>query len=142
MEEGREGVAVFFCQCDGEVSGMVDVPAVMKYAATLPKVVIVEEHEHLCSKEGIARLKEAISDAKIDRVVMAACSPRTHGDIFLSALESVGINEYLVEFANLREQCAWVHEDRMEATEKAKDLVRMAVFRAIELEPLEKIKLR
>ncbi|MBC8521644.1 MAG: CoB--CoM heterodisulfide reductase iron-sulfur subunit A family protein [Methanomicrobia archaeon] len=141
MEEGREGVAVFFCHCDGEVSGMVDVPAVMKYAATLPKVVIAEEHEHLCSKEGIARLKEVLGDAKVDRVVMAACSPRTHGDIFLSALESVGINEYLVEFANLREQCAWVHEDRMEATDKAKDLVRMAVFRAMELEPLEKIKL-
>jgi len=141
MEKGREGVAVFFCHCDGEVSGMVDVPAVMKYAATLPKVVIAEEHEHLCSKEGIARLKEVLGDAKVDRVVMAACSPRTHGDIFLSALESVGINEYLVEFANLREQCAWVHEDRMEATDKAKDLVRMAVFRAMELEPLEKIKL-
>lgn len=141
MEEGREGVAVFFCHCDGEVSGMVDVPALMKYAATLPKVVIVEEHEHLCSKEGIARLKEVLGDAKVDRVVMAACSPRTHGDIFLSALESVGINEYLVEFANLREQCAWVHEDRMEAMEKAMDLVRMAVFRAMELEPLEKIKL-
>ena len=141
MEEEREGVAVFFCHCDGEVSGMVDVPAVMKYAATLPKVVIVEEHEHLCSKEGIARLKEALGDAKVDRVVMAACSPRTHGDIFLSALESVGINEYLVEFANLREQCAWVHEDRVEATEKAKDLVRMTVFMAAELEPLEKIKL-
>jgi heterodisulfide reductase subunit A len=141
MEEEREGVAVFFCHCDGEVSGMVNVPAVMKYAATLPKVVIVKEHEHLCSKEGIARLKEDLGDAKVDRVVMAACSPRTHGEIFLSALESVGINEYLVEFANLREQCAWVHEDQVEATEKAKDLVRMAVFRVMELEPLEKIKL-
>jgi heterodisulfide reductase subunit A len=141
MEEEREGVVVFFCHCDGDVSGIVNVPAVMQYAAKLPKVVMVKEHEHLCSKEGIARLKEVIEDAKVDRVVMAACSPRTHGDIFRSALESVGINEYLVEFANLREQCAWVHEDQAEATEKAKDLVRMAVFRAMGLEPLEKIKL-
>ncbi len=141
MKEEKDGMAVFFCHCDGEVSGMVDVPAVMEYAATLPKVTIVEEHEHLCSKEGIARLKEVLRDGKVDRVVMAACSPRTHGDIFLNAVESVGINEYLVEFANLREQCAWVHEDREEATEKAKDLVRMAVFRAMELEPLDRIKL-
>jgi heterodisulfide reductase subunit A len=140
-EKERGGVAVFFCHCDGEVSGTVNVPAVAKYAATLPRVVIAEEHEHLCSKEGIARLKEVLGAVKVDRVVMAACSPRTHGGIFLSALESVGINEYLVEFANLREQCAWVHEDRVEATEKAKDLVRMAVFRVMELEPLEKIKL-
>jgi heterodisulfide reductase subunit A len=141
VEEEREGVAVFFCHCEGEVSGTVNVPTVMQYAATLPKVVMVEEHEHLCSKAGIARLKEVLAGANVDRVVMAACSPRTHGDIFLSALESVDINEYLVEFANLREQCAWVHEDSAEATEKAKDLVRMAVFRATELEPLEKIKL-
>ena len=139
MEEKGEGVAVFFCHCDGEVSGTVDVPAVAKYAATLPKVVIVEEQEHLCSKEGIARLKEVLGAGKVDRVVMAACSPRTHGGIFLNALKSVGINEYLVDFANLREQCAWVHSGE-EATDKAKDLVRMAVFRAIELEPLEKIK--
>ncbi len=137
MEDRR--VAVFFCDCDGEISDRVNISEVKRYAMALPGVVIAEEHEHLCSKEGIMHLKEVLGDGKADRVVMAACSPRTHGDIFISALESIGINEYVVEFANLREQCAWVHEEG--ATAKAKDLVRMAVFRAMELEPLEKIRL-
>jgi len=133
-EEPRIGV--FVCHCGVNIGGVVDVPKVVEYAKTLPHVAYAEDNIYTCSEAGIDSIKDAIKKFNLDRVVVSSCTPRTHEPLFRAACEEAGLNKYLFEMANIREQCSWVHPKEPEkATEKANDLVRMAVARATWLEP-------
>ena len=129
-------IGVFVCHCGVNIGGVVKVPKVVEYAKTLPHVAYAEDNIYTCSEAGIDGIKDAIKKFNLNRVVVASCTPRTHEPLFRSACEEVGLNKYLFEMANIREQCSWVHPKEPEkATEKAKDLVRIAVARATMLEP-------
>ncbi len=135
-EEPRIGV--FVCHCGVNIAGVVDVKAVRDYAGTLPGVVLYEDTLYSCSQDALKSIAEKIKANRLNRVVIAACSPRTHEPLFQETLRSIGVNPALFEMANIRDQCAWVHSQEPEAaTEKSKDLVRMAVAKARLLEPLE-----
>ena len=130
-------IGVFICSCGTNIGGIVDVPAVAEYARTLPGVVHVEENLFSCSQDTQDKMKEVIEREKLNRVVVAACTPRTHEALFQETLREAGLNKYLFEMANIRNQCSWVHSNEKDkATEKAKDLVRMAVARAQLIRPL------
>ena len=138
-EEPRIGV--FVCRCGINIAAVVRVPEVVDYARTLPNVVYAEERLFACSKDSQEAIKEAIRKHKLNRVVVASCTPRTHEPLFRKTCEEAGLNPYLFEMANIREQDSWVHPGMfVEATEKAKDLVRMAVARARLLKPLTPLK--
>ena len=131
-------IGVFVCHCGINIGGVVDVPAVVGYAETLPGVAYAEATLYTCSSDGLNKLKEAIKRHDLNRVVVASCTPRTHEPLFQGACEDAGLNKYLFEMANIRDQCSWVHMHEPEkATEKAKDLVRMAVAKARLLKPQE-----
>ncbi len=134
-------IGVFVCKCGINIAGVVDVEAVEKYAATLPYVEYVGQNLFTCSQDTQDQMKELIAEHRLNRVVVASCTPKTHEAIFMDTLESCGINKYLFEMANIRNQNSWIHSDNPEkATEKAKELVRMAVARSASLYPLhEKI---
>ena len=135
-------VGVFICHCGINIGGVVDVPAVVEYAKTLPNSVYVAENLYTCSSDTQEKMKEVIREHRLNRVVVASCSPRTHEPLFQETIREVGLNRYLFEMANIRDQCSWVHMREPEAaTRKAKDLVRMAVAKARRLEPLERPKL-
>lgn len=130
-------IGVFVCNCGVNIAGVVDVPEVAEYAEKLPNVVYVQENLFSCSQDALKQLVEVIKEQNLNRVVVAACSPRTHEPLFQETLRNSGLNKYLYEQANIRDQCSWVHSgDPDAATEKAKDLVRMAVSRASLIEPL------
>jgi len=140
VEEPRIGV--FICHCGVNIGGVVNVPEVVKYAKTLPNVAYAEANIYTCSEAGLTSIRENIKKEGLNRVIVASCTPRTHEPLFRSACREAGINHYLFEMANIREQCSWVHQHQQEkATEKAKDLVRMAVARATWLEPQEEPEL-
>lgn len=120
-------VGVFVCHCGTNISAMVDVVKVAEVAKSMPNVVFTTDYKYMCSEPGQGVIRDAIKEHNLDRVVVAACSPRMHETTFQKAIASAGLNPYLLEIANLREQCAWVHTDKEKATEKAIDLVRMAV---------------
>lgn len=142
MEKEELRIGVFVCHCGANIAGFLDVPAVAEYAATLPHVVHAEHNLYTCAEDGLAAIRAAIKEKKLNRVVVASCTPRTHEPLFREACEEAGLNKYLFEFANIRDQCSWVHmKDWDRATQKAKDLVRMAVARAALLEPQEEIEL-
>jgi heterodisulfide reductase subunit A len=129
-------IGVFVCRCGINIAAYVDVPAVVEYAKTLPGVEYAEENMYTCSSDGLNKIKEAIKKHSLERVVVAACTPRTHEPLFQATCEEAGVNKYLFEMANIRDQCSWVHMREPEkATEKAKDLIRMAVAKATLLEP-------
>jgi len=131
-------IGVFVCNCGINIGGVVDVPAVTEYVRSLPHVAYAEENLFTCSQDTQEKMKEVIKEQDLNRVVVASCSPRTHEPLFQETLQACGLNKYLFEMANIRDQDSWVHGDDHEgATEKAKDLVRMAVARAALLEPLE-----
>jgi len=135
-EEPRIGV--FVCHCGSNIAGHVDVGAVADYARKLPGVVFVQENMYTCSDAGLTEIKTAIVDEKLERVVVAACTPRTHQPLFQETCREAGLNPYLFEFVNIRDQCSWVHMRELEAaTHKAQDLVRMGVAKARLLQPLE-----
>ena len=135
-------IGVFVCNCGINIASTVDVPRVVEYASGLPKVAHAQEFLFACSKDAQKAISEAISQKKLNRVSVAACTPRTHEPLFQSTLEATGLNPYLFEFANIREQCSWVHQGAPDkATQKAKELVRMAVAKAARLEPLDNSKL-
>ena len=135
-------VGVFVCNCGVNIGGIVRVPEVAAYAKTLPYVAYVEEDMFSCSQDTQDNMKEVIKEHHLNRIVVAACSPRTHEPLFRETLVQAGLNKYLFEMANIRNQCSWVHGyDTDAATEKAKDLVRMAVAKVAQLEPLEEVKL-
>ena len=139
-EEPRIGV--FVCNCGINIGGIADVPVVRDYAGTLPNVVYVEDNLFTCSQDTQDKMKEIIKEKRINRVVVASCSPRTHEPLFQETIRDVGLNKYLFEMANIRDQNTWVHiNDPEKATKKAKDLVRMAVAKAALVEPLKQITL-
>ncbi len=139
-EEPRVGV--FVCRCGTNIAGVVDVPAVRDYAGTLPNVVYAADNLFTCSQDTQENIQNAIKENRLNRVVVAACTPRTHEPLFQETIRDAGINPYLFEFANIRDQDSWVHKESPEkATQKAKDLVRMAVSKATFLEPIERLRL-
>ena len=134
-------IGVYVCHCGLNIAGSVDVEEVAKFAATLPNVVVAKDYRYMCSDIGQELIKNDIKEYKLNRVVVASCSPRLHGPTFRRVCEEAGLNKYLFEMANIREQCSWVHlYQKEEATEKAKDLVKMAVAKAALLRPAKDIE--
>jgi heterodisulfide reductase subunit A len=139
-EEPRIGV--FICHCGINIGGVVDVPGIVEYAKTLPNVVHAEHNLYTCSEDTQGHITEMITEHNLNRTIVASCTPRTHEPLFRSTTAEGGINPYLFEMANIRDQCSWVHMHQPEkATDKAKDLVRMAVAKSRMLEPLHKMEL-
>jgi len=134
-----EGIrtGVFVCHCGINIGSVVNVPEVVKFAAGLPGVVHAEENLYACSQDNQANIRDAVEKYRLNRVVVASCSPRTHEPLFQETLRDAGLNANLFEMANIRDQCSWVHQAQPgEATAKAKDLVRMAVAKAALSEPV------
>ena len=139
-EEPR--IAVFICHCGINIGGYVDVPQVTEYAKTLPNVVYAEDNLYTCSQDTQERIKAMIEEHNLNRVVVASCTPRTHEPLFQETIREAGLNKYLFEMANIRDQCSWVHMHEPEkATEKAKDLIRMTVAKARLEEPLKPLSI-
>jgi heterodisulfide reductase subunit A len=131
-------IGVFVCHCGINIGGVVDVPNVVEYAKTLPNVAYAEHNLYTCSQDTQERIKENILEHNLNRVIVASCTPRTHEPLFQNTIREGGLNRFLFEMANIRDQCSWIHMHMpAEATRKAKDLVRMAVAKASFLEPLE-----
>ncbi|MBC7130538.1 CoB--CoM heterodisulfide reductase iron-sulfur subunit A family protein [Candidatus Bathyarchaeota archaeon] len=131
-------IGVFICHCGINIGGVVRVPEVVEYAKKLPNVVYAEENLYTCSDDTQKRIIEKIREHRLNRVVVASCTPRTHEPLFRETVREAGLNPYLFEMANIRDQCSWVHmHDPDSATEKAKDLVRSAVAKACLLQPLK-----
>ena len=140
QEEPRVGV--FVCHCGANIGRVVDVPSAVEYALTLPNVVYATEQLFSCATDSASAITETIREKGLNRVVVAACSPRTLEPLFRDTLREAGINQYYFDMANIREHCSWVHSrEKEEATEKAKDITRMSVARACHLEPLQEIDL-
>ena len=130
-------VGVFVCHCGLNIGGFVDVKAVTDYTATLPYVVFSDSNLYTCSSDTQSRIKEKIAEHNLNRVVVASCTPRTHEPLFQETIREAGLNRFLFEMANIRDQNSWVHQnDRAGATQKAIDLVKAAVFKAADLTPL------
>jgi heterodisulfide reductase subunit A len=134
-------VGVFVCNCGSNIGGFLNVPEIAEYARTLPNVVYVEDNLYTCSNDTQNKITEKIKEHNLNRVVVSACTPRTHEPLFRNTVRKAGLNPYLFEMANIRDQCSWVHmNEREKGTKKAKDLVRMAVAKARLLEPLAMMK--
>lgn len=130
-------IGVFVCCCGTNIAGVVDVEAAAEYAQKLPGVVLSDVFLFACSTDSKVRIKERIIEHDINRVVVASCSPKTHEELFRGTLREAGLNPYLLEMANIRNQCSWVHTNRSEmATQKAKDLIRMSVSRVALQKPI------
>ena len=130
-------VGVFVCCCGTNIAGFVDVPQVVEFAKTLPHVVYAEKNLFSCSQDTQSQISQVIRDHGLNRVVVSACTPKTHEPLFQETLINAGLNKYLFEMTNIRNQCSWVHKDDMErATQKAKDLVEMSVAKVTLHEPL------
>ncbi len=130
-------IAVFVCHCGSNIGGFLDVPEVAEYAKTLPNVIHAEHTLYTCSQDSITHITETVKKLGANRVVVAACTPLTHGPLFQDSIRAAGLNPYLFEMANIRNQCSWVHsDDWAAATQKAKELLRMAAVRATQLQPL------
>jgi len=135
-------VGVYVCHCGANIGRVVDVPSAVDYAKTLPNVVHSEENVFICSTEAAATLAKDIREKGLNRVVVAACTPRTHEPLFRDTLREAGINQYYFDMANIREHCSWVHSlDKDTANAKAKEIIRMAAARACHLEPLQEFDL-
>ena len=130
-------IGVYVCHCGTNIAQTVDVEAVAEHAQTMPGVVVAKAYKYMCSDPGQEIVKQDIVDHKLNRVVVASCSPLMHETTFRKACEDAGLNRFLFQMANIREHCSWVHPERSEATEKAKRLVRGAVRRVWFHEPLE-----
>ncbi len=131
-------VGVFLCHCGTNIGGVINLPEVAEFTRKLDGVAYVQENLHSCSSEGITRIQEAVKEKGLERVVVSACTPRTHEGLFMSAVEDAGLNKYLFQMVNIREHDSWVHaDDPKKATQKAMNLLQMAVAKAILLEPEE-----
>jgi heterodisulfide reductase subunit A len=138
----RPRIGVFVCHCGTNIAGIVDVPAVAEYAATLPYVEFATNNLYSCSQDTQENMAKIIAEKKLNRVVVAACTPKTHEPLFQETLINAGLNKYLFEMANIRNQDSWVHKNNPDlATKKAKDLVRMAVHKAALMAPLKEAEL-
>ena len=135
-------IGVFVCHCGANISRVVDVPDTVAYTQTLPNVVHVENQLFSCATNSMKAIVDTVKEKSLNRVVIAACSPRTLEALFRDTLQEAGINKYYLDMANIREHCSWCHAREKEAaTDKAKDIVRMSVARAINLEPLQEFDL-
>ena len=142
VSEEEPRVGVFVCHCGANIGRVVDVPSTVEYALTLPNVVYAQEQLFSCATNSAREITDMIQEKGLNRVVVAACSPRTLEPLFRDTLREAGINQYFYEMANIREHCSWVHsKEKEEATEKAQDILRMSVARACHLEPLQEIDL-
>ena len=134
-------IGVYVCHCGLNIANTVDCEAVARFAEKLADVVISKDNPYICSEPGQHLIQNDIREHHLNRIVVASCSPRLHEPTFRRVCEEAGLNPYLMEMANLREQCSWVHSHEPEkATEKATDLVKMAVSRARKLEPQKEQK--
>lgn len=139
QEEPRVGV--FVCHCGINIAAVIDVEKVTEYVKTLPFVAYSDHYTFTCATDSLEKIKQKVDEHKLNRVVVASCSPRTHEAVFQESLRQVGLNPHLFEMANIRDQDAWVHrDDHTAATEKAKELVKMAIARAIRLEPFQETR--
>jgi len=142
VSEEETRVGVFVCHCGANIGRVVDVPSVVEYSSTLDSVVHAEEGLFVCSTDAAEQISNTIREKGLNRVVVAACTPRTHEPLFRDTLREGGINQYFFDMANIREHCSWVHsKQKEEATAKAKDIVRMSVARTANLEPLQEFDL-
>lgn len=138
IDVSQPRIGVFVCHCGINIGGVVNVPEVRDYARSLEGVVYVEDNLYTCSQDTQEKIKKAIIEHQLNRVVVASCSPRTHEPLFQETVRQVGLNKYLFEMTNIRDQCSWVHMHQPnEATEKAKELLRMAVAKSRLLKPLK-----
>jgi len=133
-------MGVFVCWCGANIAETVDCDEVARYAAKLPSVVIARSYKYMCSDPGQKIVTDAIEEHKLTGVIVASCSPRMHEPTFRKAATTVGLNAYMLEMANIREHCSWVHTNRREATEKAKDLIRILVEKVKRNVPLQEIE--
>jgi NADH:ubiquinone oxidoreductase subunit E/NAD-dependent dihydropyrimidine dehydrogenase PreA subunit len=133
-------MGVFVCWCGSNIAENVDCDEVARYAGKLPGVVIARSYKYMCSDPGQRIVTDAIEELKLTGVVVASCSPRMHEPTFRKAATTVGLNAYMLEMANIREHCSWVHNNRHEATEKAKDLIRILVEKVKRNVPLDEIE--
>ncbi|MBN1280892.1 MAG: CoB--CoM heterodisulfide reductase iron-sulfur subunit A family protein [Candidatus Thermoplasmatota archaeon] len=139
-EEPRIGV--FVCHCGINIGGYVDVPAVVKATQALPNVIVVEPNVYTCSEDTQKKIVDAIRTHQLNRIIVAACTPRTHEPLFQKSLREAGLNPYLLEMTNIREQCSWVHMDEpLSATEKAKELIAMTVAKTRFLQPIQEAEI-
>jgi heterodisulfide reductase subunit A2 len=139
--EGEPRIGVFVCHCGSNIAGVIDIKSVLDFARTLPNVVHAQDQTYSCAANTLNDISGVIKDKKINRVVVAACSPKTHYPTFQGALNRAGLNPYLLDMANIRNMDSWVHkEDREGALQKAKDMVKMSVLRAINMKPLQTMK--
>ena len=139
VSEEEPRIGVFVCHCGINIGGVVNVPEVVGYAKTLPHVVYAEANLYTCSQDTQKLIRDKIVQNKLNRVIVASCTPRTHESLFKETVQESGLNPYLFEMTNIRDQCSWVHmHEPKEATEKAKDLVRSVVAKAQLLKSLEK----
>ena len=135
-------IGVFVCHCGANIGRVVDVPSTVEYCKTLPNVVYAQEQLFSCASNCAKEITDTINEKGLNRVVVAACSPRTLEPLFRDTLREAGINQYYYEMANIREHDSWVHsKEKEEATDKAKDIIRMSVARACQLEPLQEFEL-
>ncbi|MCL0093772.1 FAD-dependent oxidoreductase [Dehalococcoidia bacterium] len=142
VSEEEPRVGVFVCHCGANIGRVVDVPSVVEYALTLDNVVHAQENLFSCSTDAAEQISNTIREKGLNRVVVAACTPRTHEPLFRDTLREGGINQYFFDMANIREHCSWVHSrEKEDATEKAKDIVRMSVARTLSLQPLQEFDL-
>lgn len=139
----RPRIGVFICKCGSNIAGVVDVPAVTEYAASLPFVEYFTNNIYSCSQDTQDSMTKIIKEHNLNRIVVAACTPKTHEPLFQETLIKAGLNKYLFEMTNIRNQDSWVHKNNPElATKKAKDLVRMAVSKVALTEPLKEVELQ
>ncbi len=135
--QGNPRVGVYVCHCGTNIAGIVDVEAVTRYARNLENVVVARNYPYMCSDPGQELIVEDIRQENLDRVVVASCSPLMHESTFRRACGEAGLNPYLFQMSNIREQCSWITDDRQAATEKAQALVAAAVERVLWHRPLE-----
>ncbi|MCK4435034.1 CoB--CoM heterodisulfide reductase iron-sulfur subunit A family protein, partial [Candidatus Bathyarchaeota archaeon] len=136
VEELRIGV--FICHCGLNIAGVIDIKELVEYSKTLSDVVYVKENRYTCADPGQDEIRKGIKEHKLNRVIVAACSPRMHEPTFRRTVSEAGLNPFLFEMANIREFSSWCHPSTpKEATEKAKDLIKMAVAKARLFHPLE-----
>ncbi len=141
MSDDDIRIGVFVCHCGTNIGGVLDISELTEYSKTLPNVVYSADNLYTCSEVGLSEIRENIKEHDLNRVIVASCSPRTHEPLFRSTCQEAGLNPYLFEMVNIRDQDSWVHMKEPEkGTEKAKDLIRMGVYKAALLESLEKMQ--
>jgi heterodisulfide reductase subunit A len=133
----KKRVGVFICECGTNIAATVDTVQVAEYAKSLPGVVYATNYKYMCSDPGQELIRNAIQEQQLEQVVVASCSPRMHESTFRKATAAGGLNAYMMEMVNIREQNSWVTHDRDQATKKAQSLVRMAVAKALRNQPLD-----